>query len=553
MIYTNAITSRTGLFVPVFHDGLAAHSKYDPRREAERLALTVSPAGFFVVSGAAGGYFIEALRRRFPSSPIVAAEGSEADIAYLVSLSPLLADLIKDSATVIVPISQLCDAITARYIPVLHGTLGIIEWETWAHSNANIMPSFRLAIARAKETIAADASTQARFGKIWQRNILLNVRALNDGVSYPLLPTDRCALIAAAGPSLDDAVPFIKEERKRLFVIATDTAFLSLTRQGIACDAVVSIDGQEVSHSHFMGSLNAAGGQAGAGNSPSPLFVMDLTADNSVVRHLLCEGCRVCFVRTGHPLAAYLAPHLPLLMSGGGTVTIAACDWARRSGFLHIAVAGADFAYLDGRPYSRGTYLDDIYSENAVRTDNVQTAFCRLMFRTPLENIESQHGHVSTRLNNSAVTTSLLRSYEESYHQWLSCHHYEEVIPVRETWREYRIAADIASVQECRNRNDDGAALRALRNDGGGGHNHASLWIKELEDILCNDGGRAANGGSPEPALMAALPCAAYLIAHTKGMTAVEAVKTALSMAKRIVEGLTPSPSAFAVYDGILS
>lgn len=485
-IYKEAIFSRCGLPVPVFADGHPAHSKYDPCKEAARLVQEVSPAGFFIVAGIGGGYFIDALQHRFPSSPIVAVEGTKEDIAYLASHFPIVrAAMNKKKAQCISPystpafvsLSDMAAAVASLYIPALHGTLGIIEWESWAHSNASLLPLFREEVRHSQSIIAADASTQARFGKIWQRNILLNApnaclqfTAKNPPLSLceivPATARRRSALIAAAGPSLDVALERIKRERGRLFIIATDTAYPALTGYGIASDVVVSIDGQQVSHAHFMTPMLG-----------SPLFVMDICADNAAVSAVRKAGGKVFFVRTGHPLSTYLNINVPFLDAGGGTVTIAACDFARQAGFSNIIVCGADFAYIGGRPYARGTYLDTLYAINATRLSTAETAFSNLLMRTPLIPMRKENSLPITALDASKrctadevddecaddkcgsdtecipravkrVTTSVLSSYRASFEAWMEKHGF--------CWE-----SNNGSV------NDDGKAENIANNDGG--------------------------------------------------------------------------------------
>ena len=65
-------------------------------------------------------------------------------------------------------------------------------------------------------------------------------------------PAGKTALIAAAGPSLDKAILYIKKKRNDFYIVATDTAYRSFSKRGIGCDAVVSIDGQILSAEHFF-------------------------------------------------------------------------------------------------------------------------------------------------------------------------------------------------------------------------------------------------------------------------------------------------------------
>lgn len=526
LAYKGFITSRNGLLVPVFANGALSHSKYDPRREADRLAEKAAPANFFVLSGVGGGYFIEALHRRFPSSVIVGVEGTEKDIDFLLQC-PAVKALSADPKIAIVPLEKAADAITRRYIPAWHGALGIVEWEPWARANCmktslgvnSLLEQFQDMVGRTRALIAADTSTQAMFGKIWQRNILLNALYAPCTLGKnKITPYGRVAVVAAAGPSLDFCIERIRARRKDLFVIAADTAYSVLAKQGIDCDAVVSIDGQEVSHTHFMSSCKEQAFKRSVNEKndaahklPLPLFVMDLVANPAIVRRLSEAGYCVSFVRTGHPLSAYLAPDLPLLDSGGGTVAIAACDYARQLGFENIAVCGADFAYIDGRPYSRGTYLDGLYSMNAARTNSAETSFCRLMFRAPLIFIDKRR-----------FTTPLLSSYRASFETWMARHGYQRQ-ESSEPWVQYKTTRPV----KLNGAQDRRAAINTKS---------IASWLNEAESEIDKCFNNGKNNASQELtlSLMAALPCAVFFLARNASLDSVSALRLALRLAKNI-------------------
>ena len=283
-LFSSIITAKNGSPVPLFQNGKSMHSRYDPEKEAEQYASRMDEAGFFIVAGAGGGYFISALKKRFPRSFILAAENSQSDIDFLMKI-PVFNNLSGDETVRIVPIEKISDTMLRFYVPAFYGSFSIIETPAWASENKIGIEAFRMQTASAARAIAADYSAQAHFGKIWQRNIIANLaqigaqsapaRSVQNDTSFAA-PGGKTALIAAAGPSLDTAVSFIEKKRNELYIIATDTAYKSFTERGILCDAVVSIDGQLLSAQHFFSDVRTEG----------TFFIFDLCANPSAIRFI---------------------------------------------------------------------------------------------------------------------------------------------------------------------------------------------------------------------------------------------------------------------------
>ena len=431
-LFSSIIAAKNGSPVPLFYNGKSMHSRYDPEKEAEQAALHVNESKFFIVAGAGGGYFIRTLKKRFPGSIILAAENSQDDIDFLKRI-PVFRDLLSDKRVRIFPVEKTCDAMLRFYVPAFYGSFSIIETPSWANENKVGIEVFRTETASAARAIAADYSAQTHFGKIWQRNIIVNLAqigtqsartdntptdaqsrteddeyteagdAQNDA-SFAA-PFDKTALIAAAGPSLDKALTRIENHRNDFYIIATDTAYRSFSKRGIRCDAVVSIDGQILSAEHFFSETERY----------RTLFVFDLCAHPSAVRFIKKAGGKIAFVQTGHPLARYASQFsehtrgapFPHIATGAGTVTIAALDFVLKAGFSDIAVCGADFSYSE-KPYMKGTYLDSLYNAESGRTRSAETAFDALMFRTELFQ------------NEDCRTTEVLGAYRKTFESLLS-------------------------------------------------------------------------------------------------------------------------------------
>jgi hypothetical protein len=220
----------------------------------------------------------------------------------------------------------------------------------------------------------------------------------------PDFPVEKTAAIVAAGPSFEKNQRKISANRRKYFVIATDTAVRTLSALDMIPDAVVSIDGQNISVNHFLDI---------PGNST--LFVFDLCANPSAVRTLLDAGKSVLFVRTGHPLCSYASENSGTteknafftLTTGSGTVTICAADFARLAGFHTMEIFGADFAYPEEKTYMKGTYLDYLYYATASRLIPAETRYDALLFRTPLHKNEE-----------GSKTTEILAAYRQSLQEW---------------------------------------------------------------------------------------------------------------------------------------
>lgn len=480
-IFTACAEAKSGAPVPLFRSGKTMHSRYDPVREAGQFAGQAERGSVFLVAGFGGGYHVRALLDRFPDALILAAEQSEADIDFLCRNIPEARALAADSRVVLFPLRDTGSFVRRNYLPALHGSLVILEHRGWAEENPCAVGIFREQTKSALDEIRADFSVQAHFGRIWQRNILANLKHADCGAEIRV-PAEKTAVIAAAGPSLDAAIEWICRERDRLYVIATDTAYSSLCGRRVFCDAVVSIDGQAVSRAHFMRPPDSR-----------TLFVFDLCANTSAVRRVRAAGCRTIFAETGHPFCRYAektqrsgGPYFMNLEAGAGTVTVAAADFALKAGFSDIAAAGADFAYPGGKPYARGTYLDDLYGSRGDRTAPAETSFCALMFRTPL--IRSHGGN--------RVTTEVLESYRRSFFRWLG-------------ERGLSVGADGGR---------DGAILSARRSRADGGGQKALRFepfdFEKLRAQVADDRRRIESLPHlrrPYPdAVTAALPCAAW-------------------------------------------
>jgi hypothetical protein len=390
-IYTGVRASKTGLPVPTYRDGSAAHSLYDPVKEAAQLARTFPDGAFVVFAGIGGGYHI---REYLASHPGVACAVAESGTGNMDALRTLVdvSDIASDPRVTLIPDctdESAVDVLSRAYVPALHGDFRVIALRSWQDRNEAAFDAFGTLVRRALDRVSADYSVQSHFGKLWFRNILLNLSACRDRpapihigrptVTRAVSRTVKKAVIAAAGPSLEKALPSLRAEREAYAVFSTDTAFGTLMDSNIVPDYFVSVDAQAISARHVMRPLR-----------PETTVIIDVCGNPDIGIEAARRGSPVVFAAGAHPLARYAARwgHLPLIDASSGTVTLAARQAARALGYEDVTLVGADFAYVGGKPYARGTYLDATFSKDSSRLAPAETLYTALMFRTEVRRTE---------------------------------------------------------------------------------------------------------------------------------------------------------------------
>ena len=412
MIYSHTVyTTKDASVIPVFKSGKPMHSRYRPAGET---LPYMSASGCLIVAGIGAGFHIKnTLLQNERISLLVAVEADKESLEFCQHFEAVR-EIEAKAGVVLCEATTLEETLKAHYIPAIHKNIALLFQRAWESENPDAAQTVSEAVKRALDQVAADFSVQSHFGKIWHKNILLNLSYIcqlsstqvNAALAHcpTSFPIEKTAAIIAAGPSLDGCIEQIRAESEsgELFVVAADTAFGTLQKSGITPDAVVSIDAQHVSSRHFLCALA----------SSKTVFVFDLCTPPEIPPFLSAKGNTVLFVRTGHPLSALAAKALtiPLLDSGSGTVTIAAADWAKSVGFRSLKFFGADFAYLNGKPYAKGTYLDAEFYTKANRTRTAETSFCALMFRCELKKALGK---------SNAVTTEILEGYGTSLLEWV--------------------------------------------------------------------------------------------------------------------------------------
>jgi len=342
----------------VEYKGISLTSQYDPVKESKRWAEKVSPKSdaYLIVLGFGLGYHLKEMRNAecgMRNTLLVVEQDLE-----LFALALKLVDFSRlfSSSRIILkvgcPEEEVVSTFKESFSFLRFGEAQILEHPASLRLNPAYYQRLRKRLAESTEQEKTRGLTLAKFGRLWQRNILANLSQIGSSPSvrrlfgqFNLHP----AIIVSAGPSLDKNVAGLKEVQDKALIVSTDTAVRTLAAHRIKPHLVASIDPQEINFNRF----------AGLDISKSCLVVSELANPKT----LRLETKKFISL-SDHPFTIYITTHLKdkgYVSAAGGSVATFAFDLARKLGCNPIILVGQDLAYTDSRSHTRTTHdLEEI-------------------------------------------------------------------------------------------------------------------------------------------------------------------------------------------------
>jgi hypothetical protein len=323
-------------------DGVALHSPYDPRREAQRFvrqALGDEGLSAVIVLGESVGHITEAAASAHPRALVLAVVYSP-DIARAAQLPAVVSwDPSRSEG--------LDEFLRLRLGELQIEGLRVIEWPPSARAFPDASRSANEAVRRVVQELNGSLVTTVAAGRLWVRNCFANFLHIDTVRSGPMCADARPIVIAAPGPSLEEAAGLIAEVRGRVALWALPSSCPSLLGHGLQPDLVVMTDPgfYALHHLHFA--------------SPACPLAMPLSA---------ARGCWDL-----HPPPAVVLLEQPflvertLLQAAGlsapsvtphGTVTATAVDLALAATRAPVIVAGLDLGSRDLLSHARPNAFD---------------------------------------------------------------------------------------------------------------------------------------------------------------------------------------------------
>lgn len=211
-----------------------------------------------------------------------------------------------------------------------------------------------------------DINTITKFSKKWLQNTINNISFINNNNSYLLSDlyekyTGKVALIAGAGPSLNDNLSDIQANRDKFVILAVNKTVQYLLQNGITPDFVVCLDAENMNRT--LGGLESAFEKVNA--------IVDIRTDYTVTN----KGFNKIFFNFSETdsFMKKLSEKNEFMKFSetGGSASIFALLSAIKMGFSKIILAGIDLAFKDNIIYSYGETMQRI-SQEQITVDNVR-------------------------------------------------------------------------------------------------------------------------------------------------------------------------------------
>ncbi|MDR1445079.1 MAG: DUF115 domain-containing protein [Treponema sp.] len=350
-------------------EGRYVHSPRDPVREAERLtgflcagdrAGNDSPV---VILGFGLGYAAAAAAKAAPGRPLIIVERRKKILRKALdagNLGPLLTE------------NRLIFVVGGNAgVTAVQNALGFFRGKPEIIRNRALMAADEAWYTAVEQGVSAylsrdevNQATLRRFGKRWVRNLARNMEAVRDlpgiarlegvlagGGPPGSLPASGSGgipvFLAAAGPSLDEAAPFLPEIRKRCVVVAVDTSLRFLLNRGLDPDFAVVVDPQYWNFRH-LDRCNAARTW--------------LIAESAVYPPVLRGQFRGAFLcRSLFPLGCFIEDRVDPkgALGAGGSVAASAWDFARTLGAPAVWTAGLDLSFPGLKTHFKGALFEN--------------------------------------------------------------------------------------------------------------------------------------------------------------------------------------------------
>lgn len=229
---------------------LSLHSKYDPQAEGEKLIVGEELDGsqhvFFYGLGL--GYHVEAFSRRFPQASFTIFEPFP-EILLQCLANRKLADLSEMLQDLQAGFSEAeRTAFLNRFISTFHAEVRVIALPSYQRifieDYQEFTKTFEKQLAMKRSSLQANRVYQGK----WTMNAVTNLSRLLETPALlatdPACFKDKPAIIAAAGPSLQDDLDDLKQIKNegRAYIFAAGSGLHPLLKQGIIPDGACSYD-----------------------------------------------------------------------------------------------------------------------------------------------------------------------------------------------------------------------------------------------------------------------------------------------------------------------
>lgn len=418
--FWNFLASKSGELT-VKENNVFLHSSYSPKKEAEKLfasntqsaaasntnissqsAATSQPAAsdsdtVFLFAGFGLGYAPIECAKKHKGLIILA----EPDPGYLFASMCVLdwSPVFNHESTVIITQAQAEQTATLIEALTPLDKLKIITQNSQTNHQTNWFKTLFTLLERNRQKQNINTNTLERFSSLWLKNSAKNLKTISESsginIYKNMISENIPALICAAGPTLENILPHLKEIQKRAFIIAVDTALKALLKNGIEPDFIVLVDPQYYAAKHIEGL-----------SSLSSVLITESSVYPSVMRF----KCRKkVFIESLFPLGKYFEENLLSeksfgKISAGGSVSTSAYDAAKYIGAKKIYISGLDLGFPQKKTHIRGSTFEERSHLFSSRIKPAENNLASLLFSDKNEKSKDYEG-------NEIITDSKMKLF----------------------------------------------------------------------------------------------------------------------------------------------
>jgi len=352
-------------------NGILLHSSYNPERESLQAARqsdfeSCTTAVFY---GFGLGYTPAAYAQMYPDRTLIIIEPDPEH--FFAALTILDWTPVFTCPSCIIALSCTPETI----IPLIEqsGTEHCASFSVSSQTSHSqrYFDTVRTLVDRNKRKDEINNATLERFGKLWLRNSCKNIKQYSvlSGVNiYAGKGQNLPFTIIAAGPSLDETLPWLSELKKRSVVVCVDTALRACLRSGTEPDFIVIADPQYYAYRHIAGLA-----------SPSSVLITESAVYPAVYR-FPCRKIVLC--SSLFPLGQWFEKRLGKKgdLGAGGSVASSAWNFAYLSGSREIYTAGLDLSYPGRKTHITGSTFEQAVHTASLRTRPAETANLPALF-----------------------------------------------------------------------------------------------------------------------------------------------------------------------------
>lgn len=330
-------------------NGTYIHSRFDPRREAERfISSEISPdVGIVIFAGMGLGYYAEEFIQKNQTRDIIIIEPDKELFLFALTLRDLSMLIDCDRVHFLIGGKPDDCALILEHFP--ERVVQLIKLRSLYSKNQTFYEELELFIHNYVSRKEINLSTLKRFGKLWVRNLSDNAHQLAKSPGIVQIArkfSDFPALLIAAGPSLDTIKPYLKDLKKRFLLIAVDTSLRACLDAGVEPDFTVVVDPQYWNSRHLDHC-----------KTKETILLSETSTYPSVFRQI---EVKTFLCSSAFPLGLYLEEKTEIKgkLKAGGSVATAAWDFCRILSITQIWCAGLDLGFPQKQTHCRGSFFE---------------------------------------------------------------------------------------------------------------------------------------------------------------------------------------------------